>query len=145
MKTDALHASIRRLQEQDLLERDHEDVVKELLLRLGTDKAAIQFGKGRIDVRVLGKSGKTAAVFEVKTTIATRSQCDAAIRQGMDYAGRTGAEIVVVSDGDRYEVYDRRKGRDYASMLCGAFRLTDFRETDAALLDLLRPDALLNF
>jgi hypothetical protein len=39
----------------------------------------------------------------------------------MDYASQTGALIVVVTDGDRFEIYDRRKGLHYDAMLCGAF------------------------
>jgi len=125
-----------------LPERNHEDVVKELLLRLGFDASEIVFQKGRIDLCVLTQDRKTAAVFEVKRTIAVESERAGARRQGMDYASQTGALIIVVTDGDRFEIYDRRKGHDYDAMLCGSFRLTALHDTDAKTLDLLRPDYL---
>jgi hypothetical protein len=125
-----------------LPERNHEDVVKELLLRLGFDASEIVFQKGRIDLCVLTQDRKTAAIFEVKRTIAVESERTGARRQGMDYASQTGALIIVVTDGDRFDIYDRRKGHDYDAMLCGSFKLTAFRDTDAKTLDLLRPDNL---
>ena len=30
----------------------------------------------------------------------------------MDYADQTGAPMLVVTDADRYEIYDRRRGLD---------------------------------
>jgi hypothetical protein len=72
-----------------LPERNHEDVVKDLLLRIGHDSSVIVFQQGRIDLRVLTEDGKTAAVIEVKRTIAVESERAAARRQGMDYANRT--------------------------------------------------------
>jgi len=137
---EALITRIRSL--VGLPERNHEDVVKELLLRLGFDASEIVFQKGRIDLCVLTQEGKTAAVFEVKRTIAGESERAGARRQGMDYSSQTGALIIVVTDGDRFEIYDRRKGHDYNAMLCGSFKLTAFRDTDAKTLDLLRPDNL---
>ena len=127
-----------------LPERNHEDVVKELLIRLGHDTSSIVFQKGRIDLCVLTQDRKAAAVFEAKRTIVVESERAGARRQGMDYAGQTGALIVVITDGDRYEIYDRRKGHDYDAMLCGKFQLTTFREGDAKALDLLRPEFLRN-
>jgi len=126
-----------------LPERNHEDVVKDFLLRLGYEPGVVIFQQGRIDVCILTKERKTAAVFEVKRTIAVESERTTARRQGMDYAGQTGAPIVVVTDGDRYEIYDRRRGSDYATMLCGAFQLTRFTDADGPILDLLRPARLL--
>jgi hypothetical protein len=126
-----------------LPERNHEDVVKEFLLRLGYDSGSIVFQQGRIDLCVLTHDRRAAAIFEVKRTIAVESERANARRQGMDYAMQSGALIVVVTDGDRYEVYDRRKGHDYDAMLCGKFQLTAFREHEAGTLDLLRPKSLL--
>ena len=126
----------------NLPERNHEDVVKGLLLRLGFGASEIVFQKGRIDLCVLTQDRKTVAVFEVKRTIAVESERAGARRQGMDYASQTGALIIVVTDGDRFEIYDRRKGLDYDAMLCGAFKITAFRATAAKAFDLLRPDYL---
>lgn len=139
-EAEALIARIRTL--VGLPERNHEDVVKDLLLRLGFEASVIVFQQGRIDLRVLTHQGKTAAVFEVKRTIASESERAGARRQAIDYATQTGAIIFVITDGDRYEVYDRRKGNDYDTMVCGKFQLSAFREADALILDLLRPSRL---
>lgn len=125
-----------------LPERNHEDVVKELLLRLGFEAAAIVFQTGRMDLCVLDEHRQTLAVFEVKRSIGSESERSAARRQGMDYAAQTGATFCVITDGDRYEIYDRRKGIDYEAMHCGGLRLTAFTEADAEFLDLLRPHHL---
>ena len=84
-------------------------------------------------------TGRTAMVIEVKRSLGSAPQRDDALRKGFDYAGRNGARYVVITDADRFEIYDRTRGLDHASMLCAKFRLTDFRESDAAALDLLRP------
>lgn len=125
----------------NLPERNHEDVVKELLLLLGFDSAMVVFQVGRIDVCILHLARRPLCIFEVKRSIAKISKRDGALRQAMDYAHKTGTEIVVVTDGDRYEIYDRRKGRDYQSMRCGKFQLTDFRDDDTKYLDMIRPAA----
>jgi hypothetical protein len=39
---------------------------------------------------------------------------------------------------DQFDAYDRTRGLDHASMLCGSFRLTEFRAEDVAVLDVLR-------
>jgi len=139
---EALLARIRSL--TGLPERNHEDVVKDLLLRLGFDACVIVFQQGRIDLCVFTQDRKVAAVFKVKRTISLSPERDGARRQGMDYAGQTGSPIIVVTDGDLYEIYDRRKGHNYEAMLCGQFQLTAFRDTDTKALDILRPDSLQN-
>lgn len=137
---ESLIARIRQL--PGLPERNHEDVVKDLLIGLGFDSSAIVFQAGRIDVCVFDANKKAVAVFEVKRTIAAPSKHDSALRQGMDYAMRNGASIVVITDGDRYAIYDRRKGSDYDAMRCGSFQLSAFRPEDSQILDLLRPPSL---
>lgn len=124
-----------------LPERNHEDVVKDLLLRLGFDAASIVFQTGRVDICVMDQA-RTLAVVEVKRSIGGESERAAARRQGMDYAAKTSATFCIVTDGDRYEIYDRRRGLDYEAMLCGRFQLTAFAATDVASLDMLRPDKL---
>ncbi len=57
----------------------------------------------------------------------------------MDYADQTGAPMLVVTDADRYEIYDRRRGLDFDTMLCGRFQLTQFEPAAGPVLDLLRP------
>lgn len=119
-------------------ERNMEDLVKEFLLRLGLPRAAVRFQIGHIDVAVDGQNGKPLFVFEVKRSLLNPNARSDALRQGFDYANRTGARYVVISDADRYEIYDRKRGLDHATMLCGAFQLTAFRTEDTATLDILR-------
>ncbi len=120
-------------------ERNMEDVVKDLLVRLGHPDNLIVFQQGRIDLTLIDGSGKTAIVFEVKRSIGSGPERDRARRQAIDYACQTGAPLVVITDADRYEIYDRRRGLDFDAMLCGRFQLTQFDEASEAVLDLLKP------
>jgi hypothetical protein len=119
-------------------ERNMEDVVKELLVLLGHPTNQIVFQRGRVDLILQDSSRKTSFVFEVKRSIASESERAKARRQANDYAAQTGAQFLVITDGDRYDIYDRHRGRDYPSMFCGHFQLTQFDPTSAAVLDLLR-------
>jgi hypothetical protein len=110
-------------------------------MRLGHPADRIIFQRGRIDVILRDGTGRVAAVFEVKRSLASESERSAARRQAMDYAAQTGAPVLAITDSDRYEVYDRRRGLDFDSMSCGRFQLTDFDVTAGPALDLLRPDA----
>lgn len=121
-----------------LPERNMEDLVKELLVRLGHAPETVVFQIGHIDVLVRGGDGKPRFVIEVKTTLRSKPDRESALRQAFDYASRNGAPIVVITDADAYEIYDRRAGLDHASMLRAKFRLTAFREADRTGLDLLR-------
>ncbi len=125
----------------NLPERNMEAAVEDLLRRLGHDAKRIVFQSGRIDVAINDSSGKPEFVFEVKRSISQRTVRDQARRQAFDYAARTGARFVVLTDGDRYEIYDRKEGLDHGSMLIGSFQLTKFRPEDIAMLDELRPTA----
>lgn len=129
----------RIVSSRGLPERNMEDLVKELLVRLGHKPASVVFQVGRIDVLVVGGDGKPKFVVEVKTSLRSRTDRDSALRQAFDYASRNGAPIVVITDSDAYEIYDRRAGLDHASMLKAKFRLTEFRAVDEGGLDLLRP------
>jgi hypothetical protein len=57
----------------------------------------------------------------------------------MDYACQTGAPLLVITDADRYEIYDRRRGLDFEAMRCGSFQLTRFETAACSTLDLIRP------
>ncbi|MBI2920022.1 MAG: type I restriction enzyme HsdR N-terminal domain-containing protein [Planctomycetes bacterium] len=127
-----------RLLDPNQAERNHEDAVKDLLVRLNIHVAAIQFQRGRIDLCVQDQSHKTVAVFEVKRSIVSAPERDKARRQANDYAAQSGSTIFVITDGNYYEIYDRRRGSDYHSMLAGRFQLAAFREEDSKNLDLLR-------
>jgi len=122
----------------DQPERNKEDAVKELLVRLGHPTNRIVFQQGRVDLSLRDSSGKPAFVFEVKRSIASRSEQDKALRQALHYANQTGAQFIVITDGDRYTIYDRHRGYDLGSQFCGSFQLTQFYAADEAVLDLLR-------
>lgn len=124
-----------------LPERNMEAAVEDLLRRLGHNAKRIVFQSGRIDVAINDSSGKPEFVFEVKRSISQRTVRDQARRQAFDYAARTGARFVILTDSDRYEIYDRQAGLDHDSMLMGSFQLTKFRREDVAMLDELRPTA----
>lgn len=126
---------------RNLPERNMEAAVEDLLRRLGHDAKRIVFQSGRIDVAINDLSGNPEFVFEVKRSISQRTVRDQARRQAFDYAAQTGARFVVLTDSDRYEIYDRQAGPDYDSTLMGSFQLTKFRREDVALLDVLRPTA----
>jgi len=122
-----------------LPERNMEDLVKELLVRLGHAPSSVVFQIGHIDVLVRSGDGKPRFVIEVKTTLRSKPDRDSALRQAFDYASRNGAPLVVITDADAYEIYDRQVGLDHASMLRAKFQLTAFRETDVVGLEFLRP------
>lgn len=125
-----------------LAERNHEAAVQDLLLRLGYGPSEIVFQRGRIDVCIRDHKDRVIAVFEVKRTIGTDSERLAARRQGIDYATQSDARWVILSDGDRYEIYDRDAGGSFEKMARGSFRLTMFKESDRTVLDLLRPEQM---
>jgi hypothetical protein len=121
-------------------ERNMEDAVKDFLLLLGHDKSRIRFQIGHIDVSVNGKQGKPLFVYEVKRSLLNPSVRDDALRKGFDYAGRVGARYVVITDADRYEMFDRTLGLDHASMRCGCFQLTALSAEVLPQIDLLRSE-----
>ena len=132
-----LLARIRQV--QGMPERNMEDVVKAFLISLGHPESAIRFQVGHVDVRVDDEHGKGRIVVEVKRSLLVEKVRQDALRQGFDYASRHGAPLVVVTDADIYEVYDRSRGMDYASMRCGKFQLTRFTAADGLVMDKLRP------
>jgi len=134
---ESLLARIRQV--QGMPERNMEDVVKAFLLQLGHAESAVAFQVGHVDVRVNDEQGMGRIVVEVKRTLLNETTRRDAVRKGFDYAGRVGAPLVVITDADIYEVYDQRRGIDYASRYCGRFQLTRFNHADGTVLNLLRP------
>lgn len=122
-------------------EADTRRLVEKFLLLLGHSEKQIVFEVGRIDVRVNDTTEQPWAVCEVKRSLADRKMLDDARRKGFDYAGQVGAPLVVLTDGDRYEIYDRTKGTKYETQLCGKFQLTRYKKKDERLIDMLRPKA----
>ncbi len=121
-----------------LPERNMEDLVKELLVRLGHSPSSIVFQVGHIDVLVRDGNGTPYLVVEVKRNLKSKPERDSALRQAFDYANRNGAPMVVITDADLYEIYDRRCGLDHASTLKAKFQVTRFQASDRQALELLR-------
>ena len=113
-----------------------EQLVHELLIALGHSPESVVFQLGYIDVMLRDDAGEPRLVVEVKTTIEREAAREAAFRQARDYAAKVGAERFVVTDADRYEIYERSDDRRL-----GGFTLSDFRAGDERALDLLRPGA----
>jgi hypothetical protein len=124
---------------RDLPERNMEDLVKELFIRLGHSPSSIVFQVGHIDVSVRGRDGAPFLVAEVKRSLRSKPERDSALRQAFDYANKTGAPLVVITDADFYEIYDRRSGLDHVSMLKAKFQLTQLQQFDLTGFELLRP------
>ena len=130
---------VKRLQRGDATERDHEGAVKDFLVLLGHPPENIRFQRGRIDVRVTDSGGRPHVVCEVKRSLRRTADRDDALRKGHDYARKVSAPLVVITDADRYEVYDLKCGISYEDQLRGSFQITAWREEYAAIVDLLRP------
>jgi hypothetical protein len=135
---ESLRARIREV--QGLPERNMEDVVKSFLVVLGHPETCVRFQVGHVDVGVEDGQGKTRIVVEVKRSLLVEKAWRDARRKGFDYASEVGSPLVVVTDADIYEVYDRSGGHDYDSMLCGRFQLTKFTQADSEVLNRLRPE-----
>jgi hypothetical protein len=119
-------------------ERNMEDVVKQFLLLLGHDEHHIGFQIGHVDVRVSDPSGHASMVIEVKRLLQPKNQ-RSATDQAFGYADRSHAPLIVVTDSDIYEVYDRRLGLNRDDTFLGRFQLTRFHPDDTRVLDALRP------
>lgn len=128
----------RLKQIEGLPERNMEDAVKEFFVLLGHPPARIKFQVGRIDLLLEDAEERPWAVVEVKKSLRSKSVRNQALRQGFDYAGQTGARLVIITDADEYRIYDRDQGRDYDSQFVGSFRLSAFRQEDETVLDLLK-------
>ncbi len=137
---DSAPAYLERIEAgRNLPERNMEALVGELLVLLGHAATAVVFQVGRIDVLVRDNAGSPHMVVEVKTSLRSKPARDSALRQGFDYAAREGAPLVVITDADEYEVFNRHQGLDYEAMRVASFRMTQLLEADLASIDLLRP------
>ena len=114
-------------------ERNIEDVVREFFTLIGHRTQDIEFQRGRIDI-CIHTSGEPIVV-EVKRTLQPRGSVQAARRQAFDYANQVNASLVVITDADRYHVFDRRLGGTYDDMAVGFFELTRWLPDHQTALD----------
>jgi len=96
-------------------------------------------------VHAIGPSARKIMVYRVKPSVLAATNVRQARFEAFGHAMDVGAQLVVVTDGDTYEVYDRTKGLDYESTLRGTFQLTSFNlKDDLRLLDLLSSKGLIH-
>ena len=130
----------------DNQERDHEDLVARFFEVLGYRRIReIKFRRGRIDV-VISKEDAPLITIEVKQDWSLSPGSIDAVNQAYRYAHEIGTRYVIVTNGDRYIVYDRdnpvdglgRRGYTYDEHLVANFQLTSLREADLASIVALR-------
>jgi predicted type IV restriction endonuclease len=77
-------------------------------------------------------------VTEVKKGWGLTAQDETVRSQAYNYAHESDARYVVITNGDYYGVFDRRKGGSYASQFVGDFQLSLLRSEDNETIQLLR-------
>jgi hypothetical protein len=121
-----------------LPERNMEDLVKQFFMLLGHSEHSICFQIGHVDLKITTPSGCTSIIIEVKRKLNPMTH-RAAVDQAFVYATRNSAKLVVISDADTYEIYNRSIGECREDMFVGRFQLTQFHSEDEEILDALRP------
>ena len=108
------------------LEREHEDAVAHFFEILGYRRGQeIKFQRGRVDILIVEESDtRPKIVVEVKRDWnISKSNMDY-VRQAHHYAGEVGARWVILTNGDLYIFYDRKKGLSYDEQPDCEFQLT---------------------
>ena len=124
------------------LERDHEILVVKLFDSLGYSPFKdIKHQRGNIDIRI-DKNDKTMIVIEVKADWALSKQNRGAREQAFRYALDSGARYVIVTNGDYYCFYDRKKGLSYKDCYAGEFRLSNLSIDGLRVLEILKKSNL---
>lgn len=124
------------------LERDHEALVGKLFEALGWRSITeIKFQRGNIDIRI-DDGDRPILAIEVKADWALSEGSVAAVRQAFGYALESGSRYVVVTNADRYFVYDRLHGLSREKAYVGSFELTDLSQAGLDLLLRLTPESL---
>jgi len=134
---------VRRLRfQKQHTERNHEAIVEELFRALGYEPLdEIRFQQGRMDI-LISSNDKPLITIEVKADWALSSENKQYIEQAFRYANEFGTPLVIVTNGDKYIVYDRRRGLDYESQLVGDFKLTNLTQRGMGILETLRKSEL---
>lgn len=108
------------------LEREHEDIVTHLFEALGYSRGLeIKFQRGRIDIVIVERDEpRPVIVIEVKRDWALSRRSKDYVRQAHHYASEAGARWVILTNGNRYILYDRTRGLSYDEQLESEFELT---------------------
>lgn len=119
-------------------ERAHESLVESFYELLGFAKYTdIKHRQGRIDISIEHQA-KKLIVNEVKKDWYLSWKDGKALSQAYHYAHETGVGHVVLTNGDYYAVFDRKKGHSYESQFAGDFRLSKLTKEGLALIDKLK-------
>lgn len=123
-------------------ERDHEELVASLFELLGYKRIYdIKFRRGNIDIRI-DKNNKPIITVEVKADWALSPESRNALSQAYNYALETGTPFIIITNGDRFCVYDRRHGMSYKENLIADFTLTKMTEKTIDHLNLLKKETI---
>lgn len=131
-------------QDPDHKERAHESLVEYFYEILGFNRfSQIKHRQGRIDIAVV-QGDEVIVINEVKKSwILTKNNQDA-LKQAYDYANTTGAQHVVITNGDYYAIFDRGNGLSYNSNFCGEFTISSLKLEDEKLIDKFKNNILKN-
>lgn len=112
--------------DENHMEREHEDIVAHLFEILGYRRGQeIKFQRGRVDILIVEESDtRPKIVVEVKRDWSISKSNADFVRQAHHYAGEVGARWVILTNGDRYFIYDRQKGLSYEEQFDCEFELT---------------------
>jgi len=131
-----------RLKEQSkTLEREHEDAVAHFFEVLGYQRGSqIKFQRGLVDILIEleDQAGIGPLVVEVKRDWALSKESRKHIHQAYRYALEQGARFVIVTNSDRFLIYDRTKGLDLTDQFVGDFQLTHVTQPGLALIERFR-------
>jgi len=123
-------------------ERDHEDVVARFFECLGYRRTRdIKYRRGRIDI-LIEHDKKALIVIEVKRDWALSKDSKSYVQQAFNYALEAGARYVIITNGDRYILYDRQKGLSYDDNLVMQFTLSRLTRDCLNAINNLRPTLL---
>jgi len=126
-------------------ERAHESLVEDFFAALGYDKRSdIEWRSGYIDLSLRSNKG-VLAVVEVKSDWGLADgtkRFKNALDQGYRYSHESEARYVIVTNGDFYAVYDRKRGLSYTANRLGQFRLTKLKEEELGLIESLKKGML---
>lgn len=139
----SLIKNIRMLyDDQDHKERAHESLVQDYYELLGYNKIEeIKYRIGRIDV-CIKINDKPLIVTEVKKDWKLTRHHVNVVEQAYNYANEVGVAIVVITNGDYYSIFNRRKGLSYKENLVGEFNLTKLTEDKIGLITWLGKENL---
>lgn len=122
------------------LERDHEDLVASLFELIGYERIHdIKFRRGNIDIRI-DKDTTSWITVEVKSDWGLSPDSRGALSQAYNYAHEKGTPFVIITNGDKYCIYDRRQGMSYEENLIANITISKIDQAGVIALNSLRKE-----